>query len=304
MKVSIVIPCYNAAPYIETTISSIQQQTLSEWEIIIVDDGSTDNCVEIIQKLIAQDNRIRLIQKDNGGSASARNLGLSLAQGDYIQFLDADDTIAPDKLARQTALMDRDNLDISYTDFRIVDADGTTLPPLKGYTFNLNKLFVGWGPLGTIPPHAFLYKHDFIKENHILFTTEIREREDWDFHLKTFSCEPRVQRIKGYCGAFYFRCPTGKTTNGSQTKLAKGTLKYILYKLHKVKGFHKLLLNIRLSFELIKIFFGTKHKNIDITDIKPILSASKTTIMKAVLLLPVSVIMYVYYWYRINIQHK
>ena len=164
MKVSIVIPCYNAAPYIETTISSIQQQTLSEWEIIIVDDGSTDNCVEIIQKLIAQDNRIRLIQKDNGGSASARNLGLSLAQGDYIQFLDADDTIAPDKLARQTALMDRDNLDISYTDFRIVDADGTTLPPLKGYTFNLNKLFVGWGPLGTIPPHAFLYKHDFIKE--------------------------------------------------------------------------------------------------------------------------------------------
>ena len=101
MKVSIITPCYNAAPYIETTISSVQQQTLSDWEMIIVDDGSTDNSAEIIRQIAQHDLRIKLTQKENGGSASARKLVLSIAQGEYIQFLDADDRLDKNKLQLQ-----------------------------------------------------------------------------------------------------------------------------------------------------------------------------------------------------------
>ncbi len=305
MKISIITPCYNAAPYIANTIQSVQNQTISDWEMIIVDDGSSDNSVEIIQKIIAQDSRIKLIQKENGGSASARNMGLSVAQGEFIQFLDADDTISLDKLELQSNILEQKKMDVVYSDFRIVNSDGTIRPTIKGYTFNLFKILIGWGPLGTVPPHAFLYRHDFIKKNKIKFTAEIREREDWDFLIKIFSAHPKIKRMNGYCGAYYFLCPTGKTTNGSLTKLTNGTLKYLLYKIQKTTGDHKLLLLIRLSFEMIRLAIACFRKGIDYTQIKPTLeNASTQTKILTIALLPVSIILYAYYWYRIHKTHK
>ena len=305
MKISIITPCYNAAPYIANTIQSVQNQTISDWEMIIVDDGSSDNSVEIIQKIIAQESRIKLIQKENGGSASARNMGLSVAQGEFIQFLDADDTISLDKLELQSNILEQKKMDVVYSDFRIVNSDGTIRPTIKGYTFNLFKILIGWGPLGTVPPHAFLYRHDFIKKNKIKFTAEIREREDWDFLIKIFSAHPKIKRMNGYCGAYYFLCPTGKTTNGSLTKLTNGTLKYLLYKIQKTTGDHKLLLLIRLSFEMIRLAIACFRKGIDYTQIKPTLeNASTQTKILTIALLPVSIILYAYYWYRIHKTHK
>ena len=85
MKVSIITPSYNSALYIKNTIASVQAQTLRDWEMIIVDDGSIDNSADIIRDIAINDSRIKLIQKENGGSASARNVGLKQAKGDYIQ---------------------------------------------------------------------------------------------------------------------------------------------------------------------------------------------------------------------------
>jgi glycosyltransferase involved in cell wall biosynthesis len=146
MKISIITPCYNAAPYIANTIQSVQNQTILDWEMIIVDDGSTDNSVEIIQKIIAQDSRIKLIQKENGGSASARNLALSIAQGEYIQFLDSDDTIDYKKLERQITLMEKEDLDVSYSDWCFVLPDGT-MEKVHGLNFNLVRILLLWGTL-------------------------------------------------------------------------------------------------------------------------------------------------------------
>ena len=305
MKVSIITPSYNSALYIKNTIASVQAQTLRDWEMIIVDDGSIDNSADIIRDIAINDSRIKLIQKENGGSASARNVGLQQAKGDYIQFLDADDTIAYDKLERQVELMDQKGLDVTYTDYKLTQSDGMTHSQLMGFRLNLFKLLAGWGVFGTIPLHAFLYRHSFLTKHDIRNTSEVKEREDWDFHIKVFGAYPKIERLAQYCGAYYFLCPTGKTTNGSLTKLTNGTLKYLLYKIQKTTGDHKLLLLIRLSFEMIRLAIACFRKGIDYTQIKPTLeNASTQTKILTIALLPVSIILYAYYWYRIHKTHK
>lgn len=101
--VSILIPAYNAADWIAQTIQSALDQTWSNTEIIIVDDGSSDRTLEVAQTF--QDNRVQVVTQTNQGAAAARNHALRLATGDYIQFLDADDLIAPDKIEQQVNLL-------------------------------------------------------------------------------------------------------------------------------------------------------------------------------------------------------
>lgn len=305
MKVSIITPSYNSALYIKNTIASVQAQTLRDWEMIIVDDGSIDNSADIIRDIAINDSRIKLIQKENGGSASARNVGLKQAKGDYIQFLDADDTIAYDKLERQVELMDQKGLDVTYTDYKLTQSDGMTHSQLMGFRLNLFKLLAGWGVFGTIPLHAFLYRHSFLTKHDIKNTSKVKEREDWDFHIKVFGAYPKIERLAQYCGAYYFLCPTGKTTNGSLTKLTNGTLKYLLYKIQNTTGYHKLLLLIRLSFEIIKIVIACFHKSLDYAQIKPTLeNAATQTKVFAIALLPISMLLYGYFWFRVHKKNK
>lgn len=93
VKISIIMPVYNTAQYLPACIDSIRRQSLKEIEIICVDDGSTDECLDILESYAAKDERIRVMQKDNGGPASARKAGLRVASGQYIGFVDSDDWI-------------------------------------------------------------------------------------------------------------------------------------------------------------------------------------------------------------------
>jgi glycosyltransferase involved in cell wall biosynthesis len=99
--VSIIIPAYNAAGFVATTLSSVQQQTYTQLEIVVVNDGSTDSTAEIVGQYAQSDPRIKLLSKTNGGVAAARNWGLKHAQGEYVAFLDADDIWHPTKIERQ-----------------------------------------------------------------------------------------------------------------------------------------------------------------------------------------------------------
>ena len=249
MKVSIITPCYNAANHIAATIQSIQQHTLSDWELLIVDDGYTDNSADIVRHAAAQDSRIKLIQKANGGTASARKLGLEHAQGEYIQFLDADDRIENSKLEHQITLMNNEQLDISYTDWCFVSQDGQK-GNIQGLHCSLFRLLSSWGTFGTLPIHSFVYRHAFLQKNNITIPTHIKEREDWDFHIETFSARPKAKRIAGYCGAFYTLSSTGKTTGNSSEKIQIGSFKYLGYKIYHVHGYKRLLLYVRFSTAL------------------------------------------------------
>lgn len=117
--ITIITPAYNAEKYISETIQSVLNQTYQDWEMIIVDDCSTDNTSVIVQKYVEKDSRIRLIRAPiNGGVAKARNIGLEHAKGEYIAFVDSDDLWIPEKLDKQISFMKKKDCVISYTNFR------------------------------------------------------------------------------------------------------------------------------------------------------------------------------------------
>ena len=124
IKVSIIIPAYNVNKYIERCIKSAMNQTLKEIEIIVVNDGSTDNTKTIIEKLAQQDSRIVLINKENGGVSSARNRGASIARGEYIQFLDGDDWIEKTACQEMYQYAKENNLDTVVVNFYEDDDKG------------------------------------------------------------------------------------------------------------------------------------------------------------------------------------
>lgn len=124
--VSIVTPAYNAQRYIRETIISVQAQTLTDWEMLVVDDCSKDETASIVSMLAAQDPRIRLLQQQqNSGPAAARQRALEAAKARYIAFLDSDDIWLPNKLAHQLDNMRATGAAMTFTGYRRISEDGS-----------------------------------------------------------------------------------------------------------------------------------------------------------------------------------
>lgn len=125
--VSIIMPSYNTATYIAASIKSVLAQTYTNWELIIIDDCSTDNTDEIVKPFLT-DKRIKYLKnKQNSGAAITRNRALREAKGKWIAFLDSDDLWVPQKLEKQLSFMAQNNYDFTYTDYRIC-LNGRWLP--------------------------------------------------------------------------------------------------------------------------------------------------------------------------------
>lgn len=123
--VSIITPSHNSSQFISESIQSIQHQSFDDWELIIVDDCSTDNSVEVIQPFIVVDSRIKLIQlSENSGAAVARNKGIEAATGRYIAFLDSDDLWLPNKLEKQLAFMQEYDYPFTFGAYNKIDEKG------------------------------------------------------------------------------------------------------------------------------------------------------------------------------------
>ncbi|HDR4419424.1 TPA: glycosyltransferase family 2 protein [Bacillus cereus] len=126
--VSVITPSYNSIQFIGETVLSVQNQSYENWEMIIVDDASTDQSLEKIKELIEGDSRIRVLSlKENGGAAKARNLAIAEARGRYIAFLDSDDIWLPHKLQTQLLFMEETNTSFSYTSYCLIDENGNEL---------------------------------------------------------------------------------------------------------------------------------------------------------------------------------
>lgn len=125
MKVSIITPAYNSEAFIGETIESVMAQRFQDWELLITDDGSTDNTCEIVKGYAMHDERIRLfVLGSNQGAAMARNHSLSQARGRYIAFCDSDDLWTPDKLEKQIAFMEKNSFPFSFAPYHIISEQG------------------------------------------------------------------------------------------------------------------------------------------------------------------------------------
>ena len=138
--ITIIIPCYNAKKYITQCINTIQQQIYENWEAIFVNDGSTDSSLSILQTLSSKDPRIKIYNQENQGAAKARETGITQAKGDFITFLDVDDTIPPDYLSSMIERFTEDT-DIVATGFNTVN-DGQVTKQTNKVTKGIEAVFL------------------------------------------------------------------------------------------------------------------------------------------------------------------
>lgn len=187
-KVSIIVPVYNVEKYIEKCIQSILNQTINEIQIIIINDGSTDNSSIIIKKFSKLDTRINYIDKKNEGPGVARNIGIELALGEYIYFLDSDDWIEPTMLENLYNEAVKNNSDLLITGYLIENQFGKTFkiqsPTNYGAIVPKDQfinLFL------ELPPFIWqkLFRNKFVKTCKIKFENE-SSAEDTMFNIKSF----------------------------------------------------------------------------------------------------------------------
>lgn len=188
-EISIIVPCYNQAKYLDVALQSVLSQTYSNWKCIIINDGSTDNTSLIAEKWIEKDNRFIYFEKVNGGLSSARNLGLANAKGDYIQFLDSDDYLADDKFILSVESFLKDcSLDVVITDYNMVsDLDSKNISSyckLSNINFNFENIVNNWDIDFTIPIHCAVFKRSSIGD--LRFNENLRAKEDWLFWVQFF----------------------------------------------------------------------------------------------------------------------
>ena len=179
-KISVIIPVYNVENYLKECLDSVTSQTLEDMEIICIDDGSTDNSSDILKEYSKKDNRIKIITKENGGQATARNLGIKEAQGEYIAFVDSDDFIEPTMFEKLYTKAKDNNLDLAmckiatYNNqteeikdnvwyymlgvFRDFEKDIFTHKDTKEFTCKI-----------AVTPYNKIYKTNLLKDNDILF---------------------------------------------------------------------------------------------------------------------------------------
>lgn len=215
-RVSVVIPAYNVERYIKATLRSLQSQSLSSFEAIVVDDGSTDKTTRIIQDFCRQDVRFRLFRKPNGGLSSARNWGIRQARCPYIALLDGDDIYFKNKLSTHVLVLDNSpQVSVVYSASRAIrDDDRPTFINLSGKPlFNntvlslLCKNFVGHGSNAV-------FRQSLVKKIG-LFDETLQSCEDLDFWLRIAEAEGKFYRIPEILCGYRIR-PSGLSFNVKQ----------------------------------------------------------------------------------------
>lgn len=247
-KVSIIVPIYNVQKYLKRCMDSILSQTLKDIEIIMVDDGSPDNCPVMCDDYAKRDERIRVIHKKNGGLGFARNSGLEIATGEFIAFVDSDDYIAPNMYENLYVTAKEYNLDTVYCNINFYDNENVITPryEVKTPTFFIGKEDVKIFLLDMIGPKPqynrnvkylmsacrVIYSRRLIEEHNIKFCSEKKNiSEDIIFHLEYL---PKANKIGFLPEAFYYYCYNESSLTNQFSK-EKSELQILLLKEIKLK---------------------------------------------------------------------
>lgn len=196
--ISIIIPIYNKQNCLHVSVESVLRQTNGDFELILIDDGSFDSSFELCKEYEKVDARIRAYSKSNGGVSSARNLGIQIARGEYLTFLDADDELAPNalELMLKGARNDAEIVSLGFDIVKNKVVVGSRIPPSLTINskFDYQKAYYGLECASAFNSAcAKLYKADFIKKNNILFNEKISILEDGSF---VYACLDKANRVE------------------------------------------------------------------------------------------------------------
>lgn len=224
-KISIIVPIYNASLYLEETIQTVLNQTYPTWELILIDDGSTDDSAEICKRYQERDERITYQYKENGGQATARNLGILLSTGAWIAMLDSDDLWHPEKLQKQVeVIQNQKSIDLCFTNTSY----------FKNSIENAVENYDNF-PYGILDHNRLfkqIYRHNYIANSSVLIKKSLLEKvgkidenpvvvgsEDWELLLRIFKSGAPAFGLSEQL--LYYRLHEGGIHNQS-TKMFKG----------------------------------------------------------------------------------
>ena len=182
MKVSIIIPVYNTGERLRRCLDSVLTQTFKDFECLVIDDGSTDSSFSIIKEYVSADNRIKVFRKENGGVSSARNLGLDVAKGEWIVFLDSDDILKRHHIDMMLSKL-TPMIDFGYTSWEAIMRDHS-----MNYRISKDKCYLGKEQLkeficnseilDNMMPWGKIFRRLIIEKKHLRFDTHLTISED------------------------------------------------------------------------------------------------------------------------------
>ena len=203
VKVSVIMPAYNSEVYIRESIDSVLAQTFADFELIVVDDGSTDTTAAIVESYT--DSRIRLIRQPNRGVSVARNTGLEASQGQFITFLDSDDLYYPDFLKTLHRLIQSNHTEMSFSNYsesdRAEDMQKTDVNKIRCFIkdkLSGTRILTSDSQIDGLPVHinSVMISKKLIEQYHLRFIPGVRMYEDGNFLFKAFLA---ARKIYGTC---------------------------------------------------------------------------------------------------------
>lgn len=249
--VSIITPLYNSEQFVSETIKSIINQTYKNWELILVDDCSTDSTLKIIKPFLEQYSNIRVFKNTtNEGAAVSRNKGIKNASGDYIAFLDADDLWLPEKLEKQLKFMQTHDIDVCFSSYTLIDESGKPLHklvkalPVLSYNKLLKSNYVG--NLTGIYCSRTLGK---------ITSPNLRKRQDWLLWLEAINASDKAAKSIQEPLALY------RIREGSMSSNKFNLLKYNYWVYKKGLGFSTLK-SIKSMLVFLYEHFFVKSKQV------------------------------------------
>jgi len=234
--VSIIIPTYNSASVVCQAIDCSLHQHYGNIEVIVIDDGSTDDTEMLLKR--KYEGRITYIRQENKGPGSARNTGIRHASGKYLQFLDADDLLDPNKIRIQMSrLQDITGMALSYCDYVCCDINNSTVihknrhvSPVLQKENPLDDILKKWETQLSIPIHCFIFDASFFKERGTTFDESLQANEDWECWMNIFALDPKVDFVDQVL-AYYRVGKDSRCTN--RLKMRKSWLAAIDTQIHK-----------------------------------------------------------------------
>lgn len=228
--VSIIIPCFNQSRFLEDSLLSILKQSYSDWECIIIDDGSQDNTEEIASRWCRNDNRFSYYYQKNQGLSAARNSGLKKAKGSYIQFLDADDFLHKKKIERSLDLIKNQKANVIVSDFKVFDNISSEYQKpfceLNQDILNLRAILFNWDKTFNIPIHCGFFSKEILEG--INFKETLKSKEDWIFWLELFNKDHVKANFLNENLAFYRMHPDSLSRNSENMSVNSAKARELL----------------------------------------------------------------------------